>query len=652
MVSGNGSVNEDLQKYPILTEEVDLPTPRSGGAGEAAPGEFGRVVERALSDVLGWRPNTRDPKSFVAALNASFTREEREGHTEWHWTPRSFTVATEMGAVTGAQASILARAQAAAEKALPLLEGLAPLRADADDEDSEASAAVIRSDIQELVRELGQVGGPVVQRVDELFRSLLGLGPDDQPLFDPEAVGGQLGILRDRLGLDRSRVNTIDEEQNLTNYLILVDYVFSLRQSWLANRASFDRKGNDAFLGTHLVLLSRALSVVSESVRETEFVMNSVFLGPAERQTTQLLLQEVDAQEPIPVTIAELLSWVDLVASEEGPRLIREGGKDGVIALTPTLARLEKLVGAAADLSEGGATNLLTPGFHTPRVQRALQELEEGVAQAHELASQIRRLPGPNVALLQPPTVEAGDPLTLLIFGSDFQDTPKVGLLPNDADPTVCEMPTEPERVASNVAFAGPGILVAAFSSPPEGTWTVVVENPDGGCGRGGTLQVLDGGVRARTAQDVRSSPKVSAARASSPAPTSSGVAPSPVATARGVSPRTAARAAPTSRTKRDAAKESDLRVTQLEPPTALPGEKKKLVRVQGAGFQKGVVLEFEQSDAIRARVESVDPTTLVVRLDLDQSAIPGPHTVIAKNPDGKTFVADQVFRVDPPPET
>ena len=55
----------------------------------------------------------------------------------------------------------------------------------------------------------------------------------------------------------------------------------SLAESWDAQREFFVRgSAVEPFLGTQLVLLSRDLEVIAESVHEAEFAMNSVFLGP------------------------------------------------------------------------------------------------------------------------------------------------------------------------------------------------------------------------------------------------------------------------------------------------------------------------------------------------------------------------------------
>lgn len=142
--------------YPELVMDVGTSAPRPV---TAATSSLGQAVESALREVLAWRPRTSDPQGFVAALNQAFTMSEVEGHTEWSWAPRSYAIQADMGAVTGAQASIYARARAALnQSSIPLLEGLYPLRPDADEQEMKSSRAVVRSTLTELVSELGDGG--------------------------------------------------------------------------------------------------------------------------------------------------------------------------------------------------------------------------------------------------------------------------------------------------------------------------------------------------------------------------------------------------------------------------------------------------------------------------------------------------------------
>jgi hypothetical protein len=442
----------DATAYPILTEEVNFPTPapRAYGPGAPGTGSLGMTVETALRDVLGWRPKTTDPKGFNAALTQSFSLKWVEGHTEATWVPRNYAVSVQadMGAITGAQASIYSRAKVALDQSLPLLDGLTSLRTDILPEDQEATRAIVRSELTQLVNELGIEGGPRVQRVDELFGYLLGVPipppasaypitadelvivqeqlhgetapPGGWPPFpgwplpplNPTHVG-ELGL---RFGMQRNRVNTIEDEQDLTNFIILVDYLTGLWQTWIAQRQFFDRTNKvEPFFGTQLVLVSRDLAVVAEAVEEVNFTMDSVFLGPSERQTLQLNFTGTTVNLPLPagsipntipypfngaspLFVAELLDWINRVATEEGPRFIQDSGKDGVAALNPTLNNLRAYARGALVTPIGGAQkpNVVPRGYRTPRVQRAIRELADTLDQAFFDASPIQPLRIPN----------------------------------------------------------------------------------------------------------------------------------------------------------------------------------------------------------------------------------------------------------------
>jgi hypothetical protein len=417
---------QDLNDFPFLTEEVDLggrgaPAQPGGGAGAV-----GQTVERALREVLGWRPRASDPKGFQAALLQAFTAEEVAGHTEYHWNPRSYAVEiqADLGAVTGAQASLYARAKSAVDQVLPLLEGLEALRVDFDPENVAAIRAIVRSQLTELVKELGIEGGPRVQRVDQLFQFLLGdtiAAADPRARRDPDQVGGSLGIFRDRFGLQRFRINEIKEEEIFSNFLIVIDHVVSLAESWDAQREFFVRGSTlvEPFLGTQLVLLSRDLEVIAESVHEVEFAMDSVFLGPSERQTLELRFPPGSAsaalgtggtvaRSPSPMFVSELLSWVERFATEEGRQLIDEGGKQGVaVAFLPTIQLLQALVHDARVLPAGAQDPARMPdAYRRTRVQRALAELESQLAAAAARVEQIRAPNGP----VTPPTPPVSTP--------------------------------------------------------------------------------------------------------------------------------------------------------------------------------------------------------------------------------------------------
>ncbi len=407
----NGAVREsiaDLQSFPILTEAmpagmISTSTPSLTPGAVGGTSALATTADRAIREVLSWRTNTEDAKGFLGALNQSFGLKEVEGHTEWNWTPRSYTVQTDMGAVTGAQASIYTRAKVALDQSLPLLDGLYPLTPNVEAEDLASVQAVVRTQFTALVNEFGIVGGPRVPRVDELFELLLG---HDNPT-NPEHIkqSGSLGLIRQRFGLERRNVNTVDDEQNLTNYMIMADYVIGLKQGWQYDKGFFVRLRNgetirQPFFGTQLVLISRALEVVAQGVQDAYFAMDSVFMGDAERQTTQLNFADVEVWIPDPETggpepyqfppdtsglfVSELLDWVYSSASQELPGLLQDAGKDGLHSFRSASNRLRKFVHAAVHISEHARG--LPPGFGTPRVKRAFRLLADGLDEAYSSA--------------------------------------------------------------------------------------------------------------------------------------------------------------------------------------------------------------------------------------------------------------------------
>jgi hypothetical protein len=439
------TTNDDPTPFPLLVGNVDLttgtaPQGRGGGGGYGSghlDSSAGATVSAAIRDVLGYRTKTADSKGFVTALQRSFSCHDKSGYTVCTWTPLSYaaTIPADLGALTGAQASIFERAKVSADSIIPLLDGLTPLASIADREDVDSIRSIVRSRVVEIVNELSLEGGPRTQRVDELFERLTGLVLDNDTenvdfFVVADSVAGELGVLRQRFGFLRDQINLIAEEEDFTNFLIIVDSIGSLFITWQQVRGLFRRDagqlaGNaDApFLGTQLVLLSRQLGVITETVRETYFAMDSVFLGAAERQTVLLPLID-EGGLGTSILLSELLDWIDRFVTEEGPRLVEDSGTDGVNALEPTIRRLSKLTTSAATLTPGAGTATIPPTFFTGRVQLALRQLAGQLVTATTLADAVFE----RLNLGDPPDVDP-DPVPGkgMKYGSKFGTTRRGG---------------------------------------------------------------------------------------------------------------------------------------------------------------------------------------------------------------------------------
>jgi hypothetical protein len=389
-LSGIRNTVDDIASYPMLTSELGsspiYTTPTAPGTGGGGTNSLQRTVDNAVRDVLGHLPRAKDTRSFMLALSQAFQVAEVEGHTQVTWVQRSYTGQTNLGdGVTGAQASLYTRSKVALDNALPLLNGLYPLLPDYDSQLVEAAKVIVDSELGEIVSELGVEGGPRVARVDQLFESLLTAQITNPVEGQPLITGGHLGFLRTVFGLLPGQVNTLEEEHNVTNFIALQDYAYSIQVSWLNFRNQW--LGRD--LGTRLVQLSRTLSVTAETVEEVNFAMDSVFVGSAERQIVSF-----HDQNGRDVLVDELLSWVSVFASEEAPRLVRDAGKRGAAVIVPKGRVLAGLV--ERFIQQIPYDPDLPAGLRHPRVLPPLRELHSYLRRVVDVAQDINQpIPAP-----------------------------------------------------------------------------------------------------------------------------------------------------------------------------------------------------------------------------------------------------------------
>ncbi len=383
---------------------ASVSTPATGG------GDLQGIVENALGSILGHTQRTDNPKTLVNTLTQTFTARQVDGRTVYDWNPQTASVrASDLGGgITGAQASLYHRAKTAIQDGIQLLNGLNPLKPSADRENMEATRSIIRTEMQELLAELGARGGPRILRVDNLFELLLGEDLDS----GNQRPGGQLKKLAEYFGLVRGQINTVEEEQNYSNFLTLKDYLQSLRRSWVDYKRT-QHSSAGAYIGTQLVRLSQALAVVAESVQEVYRIMELFFLGPEERLSVYIDFTRARAKDeemetpysiprpafPLPdgtgypveetaklgdsMSVEGLLTWVWRFASEEGPMLAKSGGKLGIRVISETSDRLMVLTQAAT------YTPIPNAAFRREGVIRALRDLAYQLYQVRQLAEQV-----------------------------------------------------------------------------------------------------------------------------------------------------------------------------------------------------------------------------------------------------------------------
>jgi hypothetical protein len=246
--------------------------------------------------------------------------------------------------------------------------------------------------------------------VNTYFEILLGVSRqqlqfDEDPRVEvnPDRIAGTLGSLRDEYGIwfekrDKTLLpaiagglrsnpysNSVEDEQDITNFRVVSDYMTSLLQSWRANGKFFKLTLGmaPAFLGTQLILISRQCNVIVETVNEVRFTLDSVFIGPNERQ--QLLLE---LHHPLPsMYLEDALREIEEFVSDEGPRLIRDGGRIAVYNnLLPVVGTLIEMIREARQPLNLG---LLPDGYKTPRVRNSMDDLRVQLEQLMILAQQV-----------------------------------------------------------------------------------------------------------------------------------------------------------------------------------------------------------------------------------------------------------------------
>lgn len=297
------------------------------------------AVDDVLGQILGVQLDG-DIGRFRSALARAFPADVNAatGASTIRYVPPSYAVQSLQSGtipVTGALAGIQAQTTLLANEALAVLARLRPLHC-ACDAGVESLRDLIRREIAQLPALFAQDAGPNSKRIDMTFLHLtcVRFEGDVPPTPDPDRVGGQVGALGKRLGI-QGAARTIEDEEIRTDFRIFVSYVWMLETAWAALRGDFDNAGADS-LGVNTVHLNRRLLAIRYANADVYAALDEARVGPAERMTFSL------ASTP-PITLADLLSWIDEIASAQGLAVIA-AGQDGIATIAPVVDELLKLV--------------------------------------------------------------------------------------------------------------------------------------------------------------------------------------------------------------------------------------------------------------------------------------------------------------------
>jgi hypothetical protein len=186
------------------------------------------------------------------------------------------------------------------------------------------------------------------------------------------------------------------------------------------------------------------------------FALDSVYVDAAQRQVIELPFARVEVpgvpevpfrgeppqtrppfrlgRDEAPMFLSDLLDWVLRVSRDEGPRIIQDAGKDGVLVFRPILENLRILVRATIQIARSPD---MPPGLHTPRVDRAIKVLADQLDEAANLATLVRveDPPGISSATLYDPddlskrvdsrTLGSMRRIEIVMTGTNFRDHAK-----------------------------------------------------------------------------------------------------------------------------------------------------------------------------------------------------------------------------------
>jgi hypothetical protein len=295
-----------------------------------------KSLDAALRRVLGRAPRSGDTTAFAAALDRSFTTRERDSRKEIVWEPGG--VIDVAGARAVIDLRLAKRIKDVRDHALPLLARLQPQQACVDADEAEATRSIVKTVLDELISELERDGEPRRARVDDLEQRL----------------DKALDALDNAFQITSGPIVTLEDEQNREHFTSLRDdYVKSLIERWkeVGGRTAFSMQLAD---------LSRTLAHIKELVPELEDALDAECYGSTRRLITPVNIGSGLPQisgpaggrlsSSPPMTINDLLSWLNSFVTHEAPELIRDGQRHGVETMVSTLGLLH---GGLRNLSAG-----------------------------------------------------------------------------------------------------------------------------------------------------------------------------------------------------------------------------------------------------------------------------------------------------------
>lgn len=239
---------------------------------------------------------------------------------------------------SGAIAGIYAGVESLLEEALELLNQLEPLQAESPSQAVEEVRAVVRTELNEIIKEINRMEGPRVVRVDALFQAIL--GAENQTGF-LTTLGDVFGLpVENHLPAPGGEAKTLDVFRSLRKSLV------SLRETWqtIAVKGKEDTDRLQSYLNQFKTITAHSGQI--------QIILRFGLAGTSS-------WAEICLTDEVGNTILarDLISWIIHFAGDEGPQLIHAGGIRGIAAVQVIAAMLLALLEQAYQQTSGELQN-------------------------------------------------------------------------------------------------------------------------------------------------------------------------------------------------------------------------------------------------------------------------------------------------------
>lgn len=237
-----------------------------------------------------------------------------------------------------AAAGIYAGVESLLEEALELLNQLEPLTPETSSQAVDEVRALVRTELNELIKEINRIDGPRVVRVDGLFQAVLGAENQTGLLTDLDVASGlssENGLTAPD-GASHSRQVFRSLRKSLVN----------LRGNWqsIAVKGKEDADRLQAYLNQ--------LKTITTHAGQIQISLRFGLPGTS-RWAEMSLTDEVGNT----ILARDLIGWILHFGSDEGPQLLQAGGIRGIAAIQTITVMLLALLEQAYQQTDGELQN-------------------------------------------------------------------------------------------------------------------------------------------------------------------------------------------------------------------------------------------------------------------------------------------------------